>query len=118
MTKGYPDWRPPSAPGTLNLNVTRTNAIADLVPSPGAGFRLVLYTIMIVGEAAGGLIFVDEVTTANVFVRTLMSGSPSSSLQEDFDYGGVPLGAVNKIRLTAAPANFIDVHITTRTEAV
>jgi hypothetical protein len=120
MVKGYPDWRPPSAPGTYDLTQINVAAIGDIVASPAAGFRLVLYSILVVTSAAVQTICVAaEVTPANVTVRRVLVGNLLANTGTlGFSYNGVPFGATNKLRLITAPGGGLEFHVLTRTEAV
>jgi hypothetical protein len=119
MAKGYPDWRPPSAPGAFDLVSVQLAAVGDVTTSPGAGFRQVLYGLIINAvTTAAGTAVIDEVTSANVFVRRLIRADLAAASTILPQYLGVPLGNNNHIRLTALPGTTFNLVAIIRTEAV
>lgn len=119
MAKGYPDWRPPSAPGAFDVTSVQLNAVGDITTSPGAGFRQVLYGFVINAvAAAGGTAVIDEVTAANVFVRRMIRVDVAANSTVLPQYLGVPLGNNNHLRLTALPGTTFNLIALTRTEVV
>lgn len=119
MARGYPDYRPPSAPGAFDVTFVQLAAVGDIVAAPGAGNRLVHYGFVINAVVtANGTAVIDEVTTGNVFVRRLIRVDVLAGQSVLPQYLGVPLGNNNKIRLTAVPGTTFNIVALTRTEVV
>ncbi len=104
MAKGHPDWQPVAAGvGREQASVTSAVVPYDLFASPGAGFRRLCFWFHVSQDAAAGAIFIDEVTAANVFVRRLWRGNVLLNDTVFVPFDGLPLGADNHARVTAAP---------------
>ncbi len=102
MAHGYPDWQP--VVGNVAPSVSRvgTNVAADVIPAPGAGFRILVLHLYMTPSAAGSLGTVDEVTPGNGFVRNIAQDAGIAWGFLAFDFDGLPLGPGNKLRLTDA----------------
>ncbi len=100
MASGHADWRAPGtgAGGRTVAILILAAANGDVIASPGAGFRIVLYY----GRSGAAAVVVRqhlaEVTAANVFVRDLFECDTPVNTSADIHWNGVPLGAGNKLR--------------------
>jgi hypothetical protein len=120
MPSGYPDWRPPGSGGGSRLFVFVTVGVGptDLIAAPGAGFRIVLYDLMVEGGTSGTQAQAQEFTPANVFVRDIFNVTTNGTNLYGFSYGGVPLAAGNKLRCPAVGGGSKFYHITYVVEAI
>lgn len=119
MVKGYPDWRPPSAPGAFDTAFVSLVAAGDVIASPGAGKRVVLYGILISNRAGAQLqCTLSETTPANAIVRTLYQITLAADDWTSFYYEGVPFAESNKLRRTDANVARAEILATSRVEVV
>jgi hypothetical protein len=100
MAFGHADWRPPGAGGGSRKYVfVQPGAFpSDIIASPGAGFRLVLYWLGVWHDATGSTFELWEETSANAQVARLYRANGTTNLFHFVDLGGVPLAANNKVR--------------------
>jgi hypothetical protein len=104
MTRGYPDWRAPNVGVASLLSFVNTAGVADLIANPGVGFRITLVAIFYECDTAAlTVIQADEVTPANVFVRTIgRMALPGAGSTPEYLYFALPLAENNKLRQTVA----------------
>ena len=119
MASGYPDWRPPgSGAGGRTIALVVLAAAGDIIPAPGAGFRIVLFDFMTIPSAAGAGGTFAEVTPANVLVRNLLDLVSVANGFIPYPFAGLPFAPGNKFRLTGSGGATWHIHITYVLEAV
>lgn len=120
MTSGYPDWRPPGlgATGRQLATVFGGAAPYDVIAAPGAGFRIVLLTLLMWSNTLGADCIMSEVTPANVIVRTVWRGRVVANGSQNMFWDGLPLAEGNKVRVTTQDAGFFGLLLIYTVEAV
>ncbi len=114
MPRGFPDWQPTSEAVASSITVVQGLAGLTLVlPSPGVGFRYVLYEAWYSNQAAAvNFAQLVEYTSGGVVVRTLMAENlPASQSAPSRDLHALPLGENNKVQVANVTVNFVWVHL-------
>ncbi len=104
MPSGHADWRPPGlgAGSRLYVFVFTTVFPQDIIASPGAGFRIVLYHVTVIANGVATFELHEE-TSGNVDVRRLYRHTyATADAVDQLYFDGVPFAPNNKLRTEVA----------------